>query len=79
MGITDLGNRFWHGVGESASESASGAAVGVGRGAFENGTIVGKKFSSFDDVFRFGFWDVHLVAPIVFRGAANVTTGDVMG
>ena len=37
------------------------------------------KFSSFDDAFRSGFWDVHLVAPIVFRGAFNVPASDAMG
>ena len=26
-----------------------------------------------------GFWDVQFVAPKVFRGAADVTTGDAMG
>ena len=43
LGITDLGEGGWHGVGESIGEISSGVDDGVGRGAFGNGTIVGKK------------------------------------
>ena len=38
----------------------------------------GGEFNSFDDPFSLGFWDVHSVAPKVFRSAANVTTGDAI-
>ena len=78
MGITNLGEGVWHGVEKSVGESASGTDGGVGRGAFGNRTIVEKKFNSFDDAFSSSFWDVHSVAPIVFRGAADAPTGDAM-
>ena len=45
---------------------------------FGTGELWGK-FSSFDDAFRSGFQDVHLVAPIVLRGADNVPASDAMG
>ena len=78
LGITDLGEGGWHGVGKRVSESASGADGVVVRGAFRNGKIVGKKLSSFYDALSLGFRDVHLVSPIVFRGAADVPPGDAM-
>ena len=37
------------------------------------------KINSFDNAFSSGFQDVHFVAPIVFRSAADVPTGDAMG
>ena len=40
---------------------------------------MGKKFNSVDNAVSSGHWDVYLVAPIVFRGAADVPTGDAMG
>ena len=36
-------------------------------------------FFIFDDALSLGFWDVHSVAPIVFRGAANSPADDTMG
>ena len=57
-----MGEGGWHGVGErvskSVDESVSGADGGIVRGAFRYGTIVGKKFNSFDDAFSSGFWDI---------------------
>ena len=41
--------------------------------------IVEVKFNSFDDLFSSGFRGVYSVAPIVFRGAADVPPGDAMG
>ena len=79
LGITDLDEGGWHGVGESVGESAISADGGVGRGVFRNRAIVGETINSFDDAFSSDFWDVHLVAPIVFRSAADVPTGDDMG
>ena len=78
LGITDLGKGGWHGVGECVGESASGVDGGVGRGVFRNRAIVGETINSFDDAFSSDFWDVHLVAPVVFRGAANEPSGDAM-
>ena len=78
LSITNLGKGGWHGVGNSVRESANGADGGVGRETFGNGKIVGGEFNSFDDPFSLGFWDVHSVAPKVFRSAANVTTGDAI-
>ena len=50
LGVTDLGEGGYHGVGKNVSESTSGADGGVGRGAFWKGTIVGGKFNSVDDL-----------------------------
>ena len=79
LGITYLGEGGWHGVDERSGESASSTDSGVGRGAFRNGRIVGKQFNCFENGFSLSFWDVHLVAPLVFRGAADVPSGDAMG
>ena len=69
----------WHGVNKSIGESANGADGGVGRRAFGNGTITGKKINSFDDAFSSGFGNLHPVETIVFMSAANVPTSDAMG
>ena len=37
------------------------------------------KFNSFENAVHLGLWDIYLVAPIVFRGTANVPSGDAMG
>ena len=79
LSIIDLGKGGWHGIGKRFGERASGADSGVGRGALGKGEIVGGKFNSFYDVFSSGFWGVHSVAPIAFRSAADVPTGDAMG
>ena len=65
-------------VGERIGEIASGADVCVSRGSFRNRTIVGGGFNSFDDAFSSGFRDVHSVAPIVFRGNADVPSSGAM-
>ena len=74
-----MGKRIWPGVGECVGESAGGADGGISRGAFRYVTIVGKKFNSVDDAFSSGLRDVYSVAPILFRGAANVPSRDAMG
>ena len=79
LGITDLGEGGWDGVGERVGQRASGANGGVGRGAFRYRTIVGKKFNSVDDAVRSGLRDVYSVAPLMLRGTADVPPGDTMG
>ena len=79
LGITYLSGGGWPGVGKCVGESVCSADGGVSRGAFRCRKIVGKKSNSVDDAVRSGLWDVYLVAPIVFGGAAGASSGDDMG
>ena len=52
---------------------------GIIRGTFRYRTILGGEFNCLDDAVCSGIWYVYLVAPIVFRGADDVPTGDAKG
>ena len=55
-----------------------GAYGGVSRGAYRYDKIVWKTFNIVDDAVRSGLRYVYSVAPIVFRGSADVPSGDSM-
>ena len=78
LGIADLGEGVGMGLTSASVRARAVLKAASAEELLGTGQLWGN-FNSVDDAVISGLRDVYSVAPIVFRGAANVPPGDSMG
>lgn len=79
LSISDCGKgRSRRRVFECMYEIECSLSGGIGRRGFGHGAVVWKKFDSLGDALGSSCGDVNAVAPIMFRGSADVPAVDTM-